>query len=61
MNFIQTDMILCDKNLIHVTFISNEKHKKLKYVKSFPLNQPKVDPIVKLKTHRVYNRFYFIE
>ena len=24
-------------------------------MKSFPLNQPNVDPIVKLKIHRVYN------
>ena len=43
------------QKLDHVTFISNENTKKPKFMKSVPLNQPNVDPIVKLKMHRVYN------
>ena len=43
------------QKLNNVTFISNENTQKSKYMKSFPLNQPNVDPIVKLKIHRVYN------
>ena len=33
----------------------NKNTKKPKYMKSFPLNLPSVDPIVKLTIHRVYN------
>ena len=51
------------QKLNRVTFISNENTKKPKYMKNFPVKQPNLDPIVKLKMHRVYNLFllYWID